>query len=176
MTSRTIVVAACFVLLAAAMIAFGASAQTSVEQCMAGCGDSWRACEGVGDGRDCSGPRTSCQDACQYSGGGGGTKPPKFGAFAYSSSARAYGSSSDYPDRARAEAEALRRCQQIAAGCEVILWFYNNCGSLATTADGTFGSGYGAAKYLAEGFALQGCRQQGGGDDCVVQKTICTGM
>jgi hypothetical protein len=176
MTSRTIVVAACFVLLAAAMLAVDAGAQTAVEQCMAGCGDAARACEGVGDGRDCSTPRSSCQSECQYSGGGGGTRPAKFGAFAYSSSARAHGDSYDYPDRASAEAAALRSCQQIAAGCEVILWFYNNCGSLAATADGTYGSGYGASKYLAEGYALQGCRQQGGGDGCVVQRTICTGM
>ena len=74
------------------------------------------------------------------------------------------------------EDAALKSCRQLAAGCEVVLWFYNNCGSIATTADGTYGTGYGAAKYVAEGYALQVCRQQGGGNACAVQRTVCTGM
>lgn len=175
-SGRAIVVAFCSTLLATALLAFSANAQTSVEECMAGCGDGARACEAVGDGRDCATPRSSCLADCQNFSGGGSTRAQKFGAFAYSSSARAHGSAYDYPSRASAEAAALKSCRQIAAGCEVVLWFYNTCGSLATTTDGTYGTGYGAAKYLAEGYAMQGCRQQGGGNDCAVQRTICTGM
>src|SRR5260221_12532065 len=164
MSGRTIVVAFGSALLTTALLAFAANAQTPVEECMAGCGDGARACEAVGDGRDCATPRSSCLSDCQNFSGGGSTRAAKFGAFAYSSSARAYGNAYDYPSRATAEAAALKSCQQIAAGCEVVLWFYNNCGSLATTADGTYGTGYGAAKYLAEGYAIQVCRQQGGGN------------
>jgi len=176
MSGRALVVASCSALVATVMLAFSAGAQTSLEECMAGCGDGARACEAVGDGRDCATPRSSCLSDCQNFSGGGGTRAPKYGAFAYSSSARAFGASYDWPSRAGAEDAALKSCGRIAAGCQVVLWFYNNCGSIATTADGTYGTGYGAAKYVAEGYALQLCRQQGGGNDCAVQRTVCTGM
>jgi hypothetical protein len=168
------------VVLAATALGFSARAQT-VEECMSGCGDAARACEAVGDGREasCADTRSSCLSDCQYWSGGASTRPSQFGAIAYSPSARATGVAYDWGDRASAEDAALNACLQLVgttAGCEVVLWFYNNCGAIATTPDGTYGTGYGARKYLAEGYALQVCRQQGGGDSCAVQRTICTGM
>src|SRR5215475_9653182 len=113
---------------AASAIGCSAHAQT-VEECMSGCGDAARACESVGDGREatCADERSSCLADCQYWSGGASTRLPRYGAIAYSQSARATGGAYDWGDRAGAEGAALNACLQLvgaSAGCEVVLWFY----------------------------------------------------
>ena len=82
-------------------------------------------------------------------------------------------------DRASAENAALDSCRSLAAAatdCQIAVWFYNTCGSIAAAPGAIFGSGYGNPTHVAEGYALQSCRQAGGGDSCVVQKAVCTGL
>ena len=182
MTSRLrLAVPGLVLALQATLIASLPAAAQTLEQCLAGCGDTARACESVGDGREasCVDARSSCVADCQNLPSSGGSRAQRFGAIAYSTSARATGIAYDWGDRAGAEGSALAACRQRAgdaAGCEVVLWFYDACGAIATTADGTWGAGYGARKYLAEGLALQYCRQQGGGGTCIVQQSVCTGL
>ncbi len=157
-----------------------AFAQSAYEQCASGCGDAAISCGSVGDNRDCSTPRSLCLAECQFSSSSNyRSGPPKYGAFAYSQIVRGMGTAYDWPDRESAENSALNSCRKLspqATDCTVALWFWNTCGALASTADGIYGTGYGARKYIAEGWAMQVCRQYGGGDNCVVQKSVCTGL
>ncbi|MBK8305545.1 MAG: DUF4189 domain-containing protein [Gammaproteobacteria bacterium] len=152
------------------------------EQCLEGCGDAARACGGVGDDRDCSGPRLTASlnvAICEAQNNTGNTGPVRYGALAYSQTMQGWATASEWADRASAENAALDSCRSLAAAatdCQIAVWFYNTCGSIAAAPGAIFGSGYGNPTHVAEGYALQSCRQAGGGDSCVVQKAVCTGL
>lgn len=165
-------------LAALAALALSAASAQSYEQCASGCGDAAISCSGIGDGRDCSTPRSQCLAECQFGAGNQRSGPPKYGAFAYSQNVQGMGTAYDWPDRPSAENSAMASCRNLssaATDCQIVIWFYNNCAAFALAPDGSYGAGYGARKYIAEGYALQYCRQYGG-DRCVVRKSVCTGV
>jgi Domain of unknown function (DUF4189) len=177
MPIRSNLAGCCLALVVTAMSVVTARAETK-EECLSHCFDSKSACQGVGDGRDCSSSSSSCVSSCE--GLSSGNRPTRtlYGAIAYSTSMRVSGRSRDFGNRANAENAALTACQQKAGrsgGCQIVLWFYNTCGAIATASDGTYGAGYAAAKYLAENAALFYCRRAGG-RDCASQAVLCTGM
>ncbi|MGF1496465.1 MAG: DUF4189 domain-containing protein [Elainellaceae cyanobacterium] len=98
-----------------------------------------------------------------------------FGAIARSRSTQAHGFSYDYANRQAAENRALRECESQSGNgdCEVMVWFRNGCGALAEAANGAAGSGWGANRSLAEGYAMESCYGVGDGS-CRVTRWVCT--
>jgi hypothetical protein len=177
MLLRSFLAGCCLALVLTVLSAASVRAVTK-EQCLSGCLDSRLACQGVGDGRDCTSSSNSCVSQCEGLGSGTGPVRTLYGAIAYSSSMRASGRSRDFGNRANAETAALTACREKAGrngGCEIVLWFYNTCGAIATGSNGIYGAGHAAAKYLAQNAAVFYCRQAGG-RDCAPQAVLCTGM
>ena len=94
-----------------------------------------------------------------------------YGAIAYSPSTRAHGWSYDHPSRDHAERRALDRCRRHAGDCIVAVRFHRACGALAVGPDG-YGSGWGATRMLAQGYALRSCARYS--DGCSVVRWVCT--
>jgi len=151
-----------------------------VEDCIRDCSVARGSCDfdpsDSGRAAGCRERADACRYECQLNGGGARPGPPKFGAIAYSPSRRAHGITYDFGDRNGAERAALNACAQRsrATDCRIVIWFYNNCGALATASDGTYGGGYSGNRIGAESRALQYCRSAGG-RDCAVQRSYCTG-
>jgi serine/threonine-protein kinase len=95
-----------------------------------------------------------------------------FGAIAYSTTSGAYGYSYDYPTRSEAEARAISECRTRGSGCEVVIWYRNACGALATAPNGARGWAWAATRKKAQNSALEYCRNHGG-DDCGVLCWSC---
>lgn len=151
----------------------------SVADCQRNCSVSRGSCDfDPSDSSRASGCRereSACKYECQLNGATSSNRPARFGAIAYSPAKRGHGITYDYGNRANAEAEALKSCQRLGAtDCRVVIWFSNNCGSLATASDGTYGGGYSGNKVGAETRALYFCRNAGG-RDCAVRRSFCTG-
>jgi serine/threonine-protein kinase len=96
-----------------------------------------------------------------------------FGAIAYSTTSQAYGYSYDYPSRKGAEARALAECEERGGGCEIVIWFRNACGALATAGNGARGWAWDKTRGEAEAAAMDYCRKHGG-QDCAVLCWSCT--
>ncbi|MDE2006782.1 MAG: DUF4189 domain-containing protein [Rhodospirillales bacterium] len=99
--------------------------------------------------------------------------PPAYGAIAYGRSSGAWGTSYHWSSRAQAERVALRNCAPHGTDCEIMAWFRNECGAVATgTGDSAYwgiGDGIGAAR----GSALQKC-ERGGGGQCTIAVSECS--
>ena len=95
-----------------------------------------------------------------------------YGAIAYSPSTGATGYSYDHYTRADAEAGALNECGKRASDCQLPLWFRNACGALAVGSGGSWGTGWGTSRGLAERHALATCRKLTSG--CSVASWVCT--
>ncbi len=97
-----------------------------------------------------------------------------YGAIARSRSTGNKGYASGYRSREAAESAALRECRRVSGAwdCTVLLWFRNACGSIAESRDGGAGTGWGRTPTVAERYALDSCRNVGGG--CRVVRTFCT--
>ena len=96
------------------------------------------------------------------------------GAIAYSKSANISGSSWNGSTRQEAEQGAVQACSSNGVkGCELLVWFTNQCGSLATTPDGVFGVDINAVSNLAERFALEECNELGG-VGCKTKISFCS--
>lgn len=167
-----------FVLLTAAFVALPLSAVAgTVDECMRSC--SANNCDfdpsDPGRAASCREKAESCKWECQLNGNNSSSSHRQnFAAIAYSPSAKAHGYSYDYGDRASAEAAALDACakQGHTNDCIIAVWFYDNCGALATASDGTWGGGYARNQLGAQTYALSYCRQNGG-KDCSIQKSYC---
>ncbi|MBD2464521.1 DUF4189 domain-containing protein [Oscillatoria sp. FACHB-1407] len=98
----------------------------------------------------------------------------KFGAIAYSEATGGYGYSRDYPTQGDAEIRALNECEAHSGSsdCQVLLWFRNACGALATASNGAYGSGWGINRSIAEGYAVETCSAYGA--DCAPIMWVCT--
>jgi len=114
----------------------------------------------------CTEPRDECLQQCSQEG-------PSYGAIAYGRKSRAWGSSYRWDSREKAESVALQNCQQNGDDCEVIVWFYDQCGAVAAgDADDAYwglGDGEGAARADARNKCAQG-----GGKDCRIQAAQCS--
>ncbi len=96
-----------------------------------------------------------------------------FGAISYSASDGADGYSHNYNSQAEAEARALAECRSYGGtDCQVLVWFRNGCGAMATSPSGAYGSGSGTTTGLAESAALDTCRKSGAG--CKIKRWVCT--
>jgi hypothetical protein len=80
------------------------------------------------------------------------------------------GYASDYPSQPAADAEALRKCEQITSNCTVVGRFYNGgCGYIATTASS--GTCWGSGSSPSE--ATNECQSRGCGP-CKTPIGACT--
>jgi serine/threonine-protein kinase len=92
-----------------------------------------------------------------------------YAAFAFSTDSGALGWGDDYDSRSGAEEEAMARCGD---GCEIVLWFRNACGAIATSSDHSYGTGWADGRREAEAIAMRGCRARA--DECSVEHWLCT--
>lgn len=86
-----------------------------------------------------------------------------FGAIAYSPQTGASAWSYDFSSRRAAEQNALQRCRSSASDCQIVVWFFNNCGAVAVDAGNTasFAVAWGESRARAEREALKNCGQTG---------------
>jgi hypothetical protein len=92
-----------------------------------------------------------------------------YGAIAFSQDTGSVGYSNDYGTRAGAEERARAEC---GSDCEVVLWFRNACGALATGDDNGYGTGWAASRREAEQVALSNCNANA--ENCSVNRWVCT--
>ncbi len=92
-----------------------------------------------------------------------------YGAIAFSESSGADGWANDHGSRRSAEETALQNC---GPRCEIVLWFKNACGALATASDHSYGTGWADSRREAEAIALNGCREHA--EDCGIARWVCT--
>ena len=92
-----------------------------------------------------------------------------YAAIAYSTESGAVGYSNDFSSRAGAENRALAEC---GADCEVVVWFKNGCGALATGADNGWGSAWATSRAAAETTALANCANET--TSCTIERWVCT--
>lgn len=97
-----------------------------------------------------------------------------YGAIAYSEATGSHGYSYDYTSQPAAENRAVQECEAYARSgdCQVLLWFRNACGALATAPNGAYGTGWGINRSIAEGYAVETCSAYGQG--CVPIRWVCT--
>ena len=99
--------------------------------------------------------------------------PPAYGAIAYGRTSMAWGYSDHWPSQSKAESVAKQNCAAHGSDCEIMVWYKNMCGAVAS-ADGNgaywgLGDGVGAAR----GAALSKCAK-GGGKNCTIQVAECS--
>lgn len=133
-------------------------------------GDYW-ACIESSDSSACGTQRAICVQDCISNGETG----ENFGAIAFSPSTEIYGYSRDYALQSDAESRALKECR--AAGgskdCEVVLWFRNTCGALASDGEGAYGAEWAETALQAQNRALAYCAEQTS-RSCSVRFSLCT--
>lgn len=97
-----------------------------------------------------------------------------YGAIAYSNTTGVYGYSHNYPNRGSAQSRALGECHAGGGGgaCQVVIWFYNACGAIATGSSYGWGAGYAPTRQQASSIAMGYCRQND--YDCRVRQTVCS--
>lgn len=130
---------------------------------------------------------SSCMQNCannNNSGSGGGARHvPKYAAIAISPSTLEWGSAYNFTSRQQAEEAAMTYCytnKSKPKDCEIGVWFYDSCGSLAIKAntladgknDGAWGADWATSKKGAEKKALKQC-QKYGGEACKPAATFC---
>jgi hypothetical protein len=94
-----------------------------------------------------------------------------YGAIAYSPASGEFGYSDNYGSEALADDRAVRECGH--SDCVVATWFFNNCGALATSDNGSWSGGHGPDEASAIRDAEDECTRQGG-SACVVKVTHCS--
>jgi len=95
----------------------------------------------------------------------------RFGAIAYSPSARRFGSSWNQPDQATAEDAAMRICNR--PDCQILVPLANSCGALAVARNGAYAWGGGDSLYNAKLNASNRCTRDNG--SCKLICSICSG-
>ena len=94
-----------------------------------------------------------------------------YGSIAYSPASGAFGYSDNYGSKSQADNRALSECGK--TDCVVATWFYNNCGAVVASGDGSWGGGHGVSVSSAIRDAEDACTQQGG-TAYVVKVTHCS--
>lgn len=116
----------------------------------------------------CSGTEARCETECRN----GGAEKKSYGAIAYSVNNEAFGWSHGWDDQKQAEQTALENCSKHGTGCEIQVWFYNNCAAVA--ADGESVSwALNASESKAKTQALEKCAGAGG-RNCSVKTSHCS--
>jgi Domain of unknown function (DUF4189) len=136
---------------------------------------AWQECHTVcnlSDGMGhCTKRATYCTNHPSGSGGSHGSSFTTYGAIAYSPGSGAFGYSNNYANRSSAEKRALSDCGK--ADCVVASWFYNDCGAVAISGDGSWGGGHGPKLDSARDDAEKACARQGG-TSCEVKIAHCS--
>lgn len=101
-----------------------------------------------------------------------------YGAIAISPSTMNYAATNGEFSQERAELIAMEHCANSSdkpQDCEIAVWFYDSCGSLATKEgeNAAWGGDWGRSTAQAQSKALQQC-QKFTQDKCKVELTICT--
>ena len=101
----------------------------------------------------------------------------QYGSIAFSPNTGAgygWGFSWGYGSRQDAKYRSVRECRDKGGeNCREIGWFQNNCGALAVSPEGGYGTGYGNSKGAAESKALSACRSAGN-TNCRVPASHCS--
>ncbi len=95
-----------------------------------------------------------------------------FGAIAYSPKVGARGWATNHPSRQAAERAALASCQKFATDCQIVVWFRNACGALATGQKNAYGSAWGETQTATDTEALKLCARYS--KACVIKQRLCT--
>jgi serine/threonine-protein kinase len=100
----------------------------------------------------------------------------RFGAIAVSKSGAGYGTATGFSSQYAAEAAAIIYCEQNTepGTCSVATWYWNKCGSLAMSSDGSWGADWASSRRSAAAKALNLCASAGG-QDCEVKYAECEG-
>ena len=99
--------------------------------------------------------------------------PPQYGAIAYGAQSGAYGDANNWDSQQQAEDTAMKNCSAHGDDCQVMVWFNDQCGAVAT-GDGIdpvwgLGDGEGAAREAA----INKCTAAGG-SNCTIQDATCS--
>ena len=138
-------------------------------QCSMMCNGSDNACY-----RTCAGPAYEQRP----SGSGGatvqGVAGPRYGSIAVSDSSNSSGTSWRHPNVARADAVALRYCNQgtPAKDCRIVGRAEGGCAALARESPSIWGGASRGTRAEAEAVARAKCRQAGG-QACPIQASFC---
>ena len=117
----------------------------------------------------CSYQRQSCDNSSPSS----TPQAPRrsYGAIAYSPDSGAWGYSEEYGSRAQAEGRARKECRE--KDCEIATWFYNSCGAVAASNNGSWGGAQGDDVRSAQQGAQARCAKEGG-TNCKVLFSRCS--
>jgi len=116
----------------------------------------------------CQDRRAQCQAQC--------SKPAKnsFGSIAISRKDKTTGWSYGYDNKDQAEKVAVDNCTKSGGfGCEVWIYFNNECGAVATDGGKIITWGTAAAKRSAVQQALLQC-SKAGGKNCAIKASLCS--
>lgn len=114
---------------------------------------------------ECSEHTTTCQTPAP--------PRPAYGAIAYGRKSGAWGYSDHWDSEAKAERVALGNCQQNGDDCEVMVWYQNECGAVASAKGDAAYWGLGDGAGAANQNALANCRKDGG-KDCNIEVSECS--
>lgn len=117
----------------------------------------------------CSYQRQSCDNSSPSS----SSPAPRisYGAIAYSPDSGAWGYSEQYGSRAQAESRARKECRE--KDCEIAAWFYNSCGAVAASDNGSWGGAQGGSVERAQQGAQARCAKEGG-TNCKILFSRCS--
>src|SRR5208282_5126138 len=96
-----------------------------------------------------------------------------YGAIAYGRTSGAWGSSHSWGSEAKAESVAMQNCAEHGDDCEVMVWFKQKCGAVASGEGTTAFWGLGDSDGQARADAQSKC-VNGGGKACEVQVSQCS--
>ena len=133
--------------------------------------NSW--CSSSRSGEYGSSGCSSQRDSCDNRGGGSTSSAPSrsYGAIAYSVSSGAWGYSEEYASRNHAQSRAVKECRM--KDCAIAAWFYNSCGALASSANGSWGGAQGIDEPRARQNAQARCAKEGG-RNCQIVFSRCS--
>jgi hypothetical protein len=116
-----------------------------------------------------------CSQYTHYSCNGAAPSAPanSYGAIAYGSTSRAWGTSYHYGSEAKAESVAMQGCKQRGDDCEVMVWFDRKCGAVVAAEGAAAFWGLGDSEAEARADAQTKC-EQGGGKGCKVWVYQCS--
>jgi len=112
----------------------------------------------------CSYQRQSCDNSSSSS----SSPAPRmsYGAIAYSPDSGVRGYSEEYGSRRQAESPARKECRE--KDCEIAAWFYNSCGAVSASDNGSWGGAQGGSEQRAQQST------QEGGTNCKVVFSRCS--
>ncbi|HTS42392.1 MAG TPA: DUF4189 domain-containing protein [Xanthobacteraceae bacterium] len=94
-----------------------------------------------------------------------------YGAIAFSPGSGSFGYSDNYANRTQAENRAKSECGK--NDCKIATWFFNQCGALAISGNGSWGADHSGREQGARSLALARCAKEGG-TNCEIKVIHCS--